>query len=97
MSDFTMPSLGADMESGMLLEWLVAPGDRVHRGDLMAVVDTDKSAVEIESFTDGVVERLLVEPGTRVPVGAPLALFTDSDAAAPTGVVPPLRPAPDIT
>ncbi len=87
MSDFTMPSLGADMESGTLLEWLVGPGERVHRGDLMAVVDTDKAAVEIESFNEGVVERLLVEPGTRVPVGAPLAVLTD-DAAATVPAAP---------
>jgi pyruvate dehydrogenase E2 component (dihydrolipoamide acetyltransferase) len=75
MSDFTMPSLGADMVEGTVLEWLVKPGDTVHRGDIVAVVDTAKAAVEIETFTDGVVEQLLVEPGTRVPVGAPLARF----------------------
>jgi pyruvate dehydrogenase E2 component (dihydrolipoamide acetyltransferase) len=68
-----MPSLGADMESGTLLEWLVKPGDQVHRGDPVAVVDTDKAAIEVESFHDGVVGDLLVEPGTRVQVGAPMA------------------------
>ncbi len=73
MSDFTMPSLGADMDSGTLLEWLVKPGDQVHRGDVMAVVDTDKAAIEIESFQDGVLGSVLVEPGTRVAVGTPLA------------------------
>lgn len=68
-----MPSLGADMDAGTLLEWLVHPGDVVHRGQSMAVVDTDKAAVELESFDDGVVDALLVEPGTRVAVGTPLA------------------------
>jgi pyruvate dehydrogenase E2 component (dihydrolipoamide acetyltransferase) len=103
MSDFTMPSLGADMESGTLLEWLVHPGDRVHRGDLMAVVDTDKAAVEIESFSDGIVDRLLVEPGTRVPVGAPLAVLADGAGAsapavtAPDGASPPASRAVAIT
>ena len=47
-----MPSLGADMESGTLIEWLVKPGDRVHRGDIVAVVETDKGAIEIEIFGD---------------------------------------------
>lgn len=70
-----MPSLGADMDAGTLLEWLVRVGDTVHRGDPVAVVDTDKSAIEVESFDDGVVESLLVEPGTRVAVGTPLASF----------------------
>ena len=73
MGDFTMPSLGADMEAGTLLEWRVAVGDRVERGDIIAVVDTEKSAIDIEVFESGVVEELLVEPGTEVAVGAPLA------------------------
>ncbi|MFE9171736.1 dihydrolipoamide acetyltransferase family protein [Streptomyces kebangsaanensis] len=75
MGEFTMPSLGADMEAGTLQEWLVAPGDTVTRGDVIAVVETDKSAVEVECFESGTVGRLLVAPGTRVPVGAPLALI----------------------
>ncbi len=77
-----MPSLGADMDEGTLLEWLVHPGDEVHRGDILAVVDTAKSAVEVEVFSDGVVDRLLVEPGTTVPVGTPLALMRDGTGAA---------------
>ena len=55
-----MPSLGADMESGTLIEWLVKPGDRVHRGDIVAVVETDKGAIEIEIFEDAIVAELLV-------------------------------------
>ncbi len=80
-----MPSLGADMESGVLLEWLVAPGSTVHRGDPMAVIDTDKAAVEVESFDDGVVGELLVDPGQRVAVGAPLATLVPEAT--------PIRPA----
>ena len=57
------------MDEGTLLEWLVQPGDQVRRGDIVAVVDTAKAAVEVESFLDGVVQRLLVQPGTTVPVG----------------------------
>jgi pyruvate dehydrogenase E2 component (dihydrolipoamide acetyltransferase) len=79
MSEFRMPSLGADMDEGTLLEWLVEPGDRVHRGDIVAVVDTTKSAVEVESFEDGVVEKLVVDPGTVVPVGGVLARFGTID------------------
>lgn len=77
MTAFTMPSLGADMDEGLLQEWLVSPGDRVHKGDVMAVVETDKAAIEVECFESGTVGRLLVEPGTRVPVGTPLALIED--------------------
>ncbi|HEY0949853.1 biotin/lipoyl-containing protein, partial [Nocardioides sp.] len=80
MAEFTMPSLGADMDEGTLLEWLVHPGDEVHKGDVLAVVDTSKSAVEVESFAAGVVEALLVEPGTTVPVGTVLATLTEVGA-----------------
>ncbi|WP_244162888.1 2-oxo acid dehydrogenase subunit E2 [Streptomyces bungoensis] len=75
MTEFTMPSLGADMDEGVLREWLVAPGDRVRKGDVVAVVETEKAAIEVECFESGTIERLLVPPGTRVPVGAPLAVI----------------------
>ena len=66
MGDFLMPSLGADMEAGTILEWRVQPGDVVHRGDIVAVVDTEKSDIEVEVFEDGVVEELLVDVGEEV-------------------------------
>jgi pyruvate dehydrogenase E2 component (dihydrolipoamide acetyltransferase) len=83
MTEFRMPSLGADMDEGTVVEWLVKVGDTVKRGDIVAVVDTTKSAIEVEVFSDGVVEKILVEPGTTVPVGTPLALLDDGTAAAP--------------
>lgn len=69
-----MPSLGAEMEKGTLVEWRVKPGDAVTRGQIVAVVETDKGTIEVEIFEDGVVDSLLVEPGTKVPVGTPLAV-----------------------
>ncbi|MDN3028441.1 dihydrolipoamide acetyltransferase family protein [Streptomyces sp. S.PB5] len=82
MAEFTMPSLGADMDEGLLLEWLVGPGDRVNKGDVVAVVETDKAAIEIECFESGTMGQLLVEPGTRVPVGTPLAVIEGAKTAA---------------
>lgn len=70
-----MPSLGADMEAGTLVEWLKKPGDAVKRGDIVAVVETDKGAIEVEIFETGRIEQLLVEPGAKVPVGSALALI----------------------
>ena len=92
MGEFRMPSLGADMETGTLLEWLVSVGDEVHRGDLVAVVDTDKATIEVEVFEDGVVESLLVEPGTVVAVGAPLAVIGSETTAAKPAAAPVPRP-----
>ena len=81
-----MPSLGADMEEGTVLEWLVHPGDTVHRGDVVAVVDTAKAAVEVETFVEGVVTELLVDVGSKVPVGTPLARI--DGAGMPVAVAP---------
>ena len=60
MAEFRMPSLGADMEAGTLVEWLKQPGDAVHRGDIVAVVETDKGAIEVEIFMDGTMGKKLV-------------------------------------
>jgi pyruvate dehydrogenase E2 component (dihydrolipoamide acetyltransferase) len=88
MAEFRMPSLGADMDQGTVVEWLVKPGDAVRRGDVVAVVDTAKAAVEVECFDSGIVERLLVDEGATVPVGTPLAVITEKAPA-----IAPERPA----
>lgn len=93
MGDFVMPSLGADMDEGTVLEWLVGPGDQVRKGDVVAVVDTAKSAVDVETFESGVVERILVEPGTRVAVGTPLAVIGAAASAEPAEPEVPAKPA----
>ncbi|MGN2637992.1 2-oxo acid dehydrogenase subunit E2 [Nocardia takedensis] len=80
MAEFRMPSLGADMAEGTLLRWFVHPGQTVHRGDIVAEVDTTKAAIEVECFDDGVVGALLVPEGETVPVGAVLATI-DTDAS----------------
>jgi pyruvate dehydrogenase E2 component (dihydrolipoamide acetyltransferase) len=83
MYEFKMPSLGADMESGTLVEWKVKVGDPVKRGDVVAVVETEKGAIDVEIWEGGVVDAILVEPGTKVPVGVPLAtLRTGEEAVA---------------
>lgn len=80
MADFRMPSLGADMEHGKVVEWLVKPGDYVHKGDPVAAVDTDKTVMDIESFDEGVVAEFLVEIGDTVAVGTPIARITHTPA-----------------
>jgi pyruvate dehydrogenase E2 component (dihydrolipoamide acetyltransferase) len=99
--EFRMPSLGADMDAGTLVEWLKKPGDAVARGDIVAVVETQKGAIEIEIFEDGVLDRLLVEPGETVPVDTPLALVRAPDEApgeapaeAPVAAEPEAAPEP---
>ncbi|WP_280546185.1 dihydrolipoamide acetyltransferase family protein [Halomonas sp. 11-S5] len=75
MSEFRMPSLGADMESGTLVEWNIQPGDRVERGQIVCVVETQKGAIDVEVWETGTVERLVAEEGQKVPVGEVLAVI----------------------
>ena len=77
MIEFKLPSLGADMDEGTLVQWNVKPGDTVNRGQVVAVVDTTKAAVDVESWQEGTVAQLLVEPGTKVPVDTVLATFLE--------------------
>ncbi|MDW8805521.1 hypothetical protein P1P68_12210, partial [Streptomyces scabiei] len=83
MGEFTMPSLGADMDEGTLLEWLVEPGAAVRKGDPVAVVETAKSTIEVECFESGTMTELLVEPGATVPVGTPLAVIGPTGGTSP--------------
>lgn len=92
MSEFRMPSLGADMESGTLVEWLKKPGEAVRRGDIVAVVETQKGAIEVEIFANGVMGAQLVPLGTTVPVGTPLAIIEEAGAAVPAA--PAVKEAP---
>lgn len=80
MLEFKMPSLGADMDAGLLVAWQKKPGDVIHRGDLIAEVETDKGIIEIEAFADGVLDKLLVPVGEKVPVGTVLALIREDGA-----------------
>jgi len=81
MIEFKMPALGSDMDEGTLNEWLVKPGDPVTRGQVVAVVETTKAAVEVECWQEGTVQELLVPIGETVQVGTPLAtLLTAGEA-----------------
>ncbi len=80
------------MDAGTLVEWHIKPGDPVKRGQVVAVVETQKGAIEVEIWEDGTVDRLLVGTGSRVPVGEPLALLRivgeAPGAAAPAPTAP---------
>lgn len=89
-----MPKLGADMTAGTLAAWHKHPGEVVKRGDAIAAVDTDKGVIDVEAFADGVIEKLLVQPGEKAPVGAVLALLRDGSAAAAPAT--PVASAPTV-
>ena len=93
MSEFRLPSLGADMDAGTLVEWKVKPGDRVKRGDVIAEVETDKGIIDIEIFEDGVIDQILIQPWQKVPVGTVLATLSTEGVAEAVAVPPVAAPA----
>jgi pyruvate dehydrogenase E2 component (dihydrolipoamide acetyltransferase) len=95
MIEFKLPSLGADMDEGTLLEWRVVPGQPVKKGDIIAVVDTSKAAIDIEVWVDGTVHQLLTEIGQKIPVGTAMArLLAPGETAATVPAPPPPPPPP---
>ncbi len=97
MSDhYLMPSLGAGMTDGIVIEWYVEPGQVVRKGDVIGLVDTDKGAIEMEVWEDAEIAEILAPPGTKTPVGEPLlALRAANGKAAPKpSAEPSVEPPP---
>src|SRR3990167_5657807 len=91
-----MPSLGADMETGKVVQWLVKPGDRVKPGDVVAVVEPHKGAIDVEILLDGVIDQLAALD-QDMPVGAVLAQVLPQgapQAPAPVDRLVTQRPGP---
>ena len=88
----SMPKLGFDMAEGTLIRWVKNEGENVNKGDVLAEIETDKATVEVESSASGVVRKLLVEEGSVIPVGDPIAVVGSADEKiedAPTTVAEP--------
>jgi pyruvate dehydrogenase E2 component (dihydrolipoamide acetyltransferase) len=94
MIEVKLPAMGSDMEEGKLLEWKVKPGDAVKRGDVVAVVDTTKAAVDVESWDAGTLHEQLVAVGQTVPVGTVIATMLAPGESAPAPGARPAAPAP---
>ncbi len=78
-----MPKLADTMTEGTVVKWRVKEGDKVASGDVLAEVETDKATMEMESFDDGIVHKLLVAAGQRVPCGTPIALVLGKNEQPP--------------
>src|SRR5262247_4945298 len=103
MSDVNMPKLSDTMEEGTVLEWKKRDGEEVHKGDVLAEIESDKASFDIEAESDGVL-HVVVGSGQSVPVGqligriggeAPAA--TAPAAAAPAAAAPAKRAAPETS
>ena len=75
----TMPQMGYDMTEGSINRWLVAEGDQVERGDIIASIATEKADIDIEAYASGVMRKILVAPGITVPVGGAIAVIGEAD------------------
>src|SRR5258708_29532796 len=81
--EVTMPQMGYDMTEGTINEWRVKEGDKVSRGDAIASIATDKADIDIEAYADGVLRKIVAQPGQTVPVGAVIAWIGEPDEAIP--------------
>ncbi|MBI5928830.1 MAG: 2-oxo acid dehydrogenase subunit E2 [Chloroflexi bacterium] len=90
--DIVMPNMGFDAQEARIVEWLKNPGDLVRRGDVIAVIESDKANVELESLGDGVLLEQLFPPDTLVKVGAIIARVgsPNEQAIAPSSPTPTL-------
>ncbi|KWX24832.1 dihydrolipoamide acetyltransferase [Mycolicibacterium wolinskyi] len=89
-----MPRLSDTMEEGVIIAWHKNIGDRVERGDILAEIETDKAIMELESYDEGILERMLAGEGDRVPIGIPIAVIGDGSGASMEPATPPPAPAP---
>ena len=102
-SEIKMPALSPTMESGTLAKWLVAEGDQVRSGDIIAEIETDKTTMEVETIEDGIIGKLLVPAGAEnVAVNATIAILIDdagdaiTDVASAEPVAPAEQPAVSV-
>ena len=90
--EILMPALSPTMEEGTLAKWLVAEGDRVQSGDLLAEIETDKATMEFEAVDEGVIGKLLVTEGTaNVKVNSAIAILLEEGDAADATAAPPAQ------
>src|SRR5215468_6019727 len=100
-TEILMPALSPTMEEGKLAKWLVAEGQEVKPGDVIAEIETDKATMEVEAVDEGKVSKLLVPEGTEgVKVNTPIALLdggsAPSVAKGSAGSPPPRGEAPGV-
>jgi len=78
-----MPAMGADMTEGTVVKWLKSEGDEVSRGDILAEIETDKTVVEMEAYGSGLLRKIVIGEGVKVPVGDLIAYLGDADDVVP--------------
>lgn len=96
MPEVNMPRLSDTMQEGTITRWLKKPGDEVKKGEVVAEVETDKANMEIESFSSGVLEQILVAEGEVAPIGQPIAIIGTGVNVKAQGQVAASTPAKSV-
>ena len=103
VTEILMPALSSTMTEGKISSWLLSEGDKVSPGDMVLVVESDKADMDVESYEEGFIAKILVGEGETAAVGAPVALLVANKAdiaavkaggAAPAAKVAPAPAAP---
>ncbi|NJO08106.1 MAG: hypothetical protein HC876_22745 [Chloroflexaceae bacterium] len=90
MPELNMPRLSDTMEEGTIGRWLKQAGDQVEKGEILVEIETDKATMELESYDNGVLQKILVQEGETVAIGTPIAIVGDGAVeAAPADTAPP--------
>ena len=77
MSEYCMPKLGHVQEVGTVVEWRKQPGETIKKGEILIVIETEKTTVEVEATFNGVLQTILAPAGVTTPVGAPIATYQE--------------------
>src|SRR5512135_2236101 len=87
-----MPKFGQMTEESVIVEWRKKEGEKIAKGDILFTVETDKSVMEVEAFTDGTLLKIVVPPGLNVPVQSTVGFLGNPGEAIPAVVAPPPAP-----
>jgi pyruvate dehydrogenase E2 component (dihydrolipoamide acetyltransferase) len=79
-----MPALSSTMTEGKIVSWQKSPGDKVEKGEIVVVVESDKADMDVETFYGGFIATIIVQAGESAPVGSAIALVAETEAEIET-------------
>ena len=83
-----MPKFGQMTEESAIVEWRKKEGDKIAKGDILFTVETDKSVMDVEAFSDGTLLKIVVPPGVSVPVQTTVGFIGNPGEPIPEVTVP---------
>ncbi len=81
-----MPALSSTMTEGKIVSWQKSPGDKVEKGEIVVVVESDKADMDVETFYGGFIATIIVAAGESAPVGSAIALVAETEAEIATAI-----------